>query len=55
MTFGERGTQGARVHELDGVNAILDVFQKHGHLEVCIYPSLNPLSHLVDDGPCDAL
>jgi len=34
MTFGERGSQGARVYDLDGVNAILDVFQKHGHVEV---------------------
>jgi hypothetical protein len=34
MTFGEKGAQGARVHELEDVNAILDVFQKHGHIEV---------------------
>ena len=25
---------GARVHDLKDVNAILDVFQKHGHFEV---------------------
>jgi len=34
MTFGEKGTQGARVHEVEDVGAILDVFQKHGHDEV---------------------
>ena len=25
---------GARVHELEDVKAILDIFQKHGHYEV---------------------
>ncbi|KAM5536571.1 hypothetical protein V8D89_009666 [Ganoderma adspersum] len=34
MTFGEQGKEGARVHDLKDVNAILDVFQKHGHFEV---------------------
>ncbi|KAF8504141.1 Aldo/keto reductase [Hysterangium stoloniferum] len=34
MTFGREGQAGARVTTLDGVNAILDVFQKHGHAEV---------------------
>ena len=34
MTFGEAGKEGARVHDLKDVEAILDVFQKHGHYEV---------------------
>lgn len=34
MTFGEAGTEGARVHNLKDVEAILDVFQAHGHNEV---------------------
>ena len=35
MTFGEKGKEGARVHDLKDVAAILDVFQSHGHSEVC--------------------
>jgi hypothetical protein len=35
MTFGEEGKEQARVHKLEDVNAILDVFQAHGHDEVC--------------------
>lgn len=34
MTFGEPSKDGARVHELKDVEAILDVFQSHGHTEV---------------------
>ncbi|KZT05022.1 Aldo/keto reductase [Laetiporus sulphureus 93-53] len=34
MTFGEAGKEGARVHHLKDVEAILDVFQAHGHTEV---------------------
>ena len=34
MTFGEAGKDGARVHDLKDVEAILDVFQAHGHKEV---------------------
>ncbi|TBU24880.1 Aldo/keto reductase [Dichomitus squalens] len=34
MTFGEEGKDGARVHDLNDVKAILDIFQKHGHYEV---------------------
>ncbi|OSD03823.1 Aldo/keto reductase [Trametes coccinea BRFM310] len=34
MTFGEPGKEGARVHDLKDVEAILDVFQAHGHYEV---------------------
>lgn len=34
MTFGAAGKEGARVHDLKDVSAILDVFQKHGHSEV---------------------
>ncbi|TDL17032.1 Aldo/keto reductase [Rickenella mellea] len=34
MTFGEKGKEGARVHDLTDVAAILDEFQKHGHVEV---------------------
>lgn len=38
MTFGEPGTEGSRVHDLKDVEAILDVFQKHGHDEVRYEP-----------------
>ncbi|KAI0753611.1 Aldo/keto reductase [Fomes fomentarius] len=34
MTFGEEETTGARVHDLKDVEAILDVFQAHGHYEI---------------------
>ncbi|CAL1697781.1 unnamed protein product [Somion occarium] len=34
MTFGEPGKEGARVHELKDIEAILDVFQAHGHSEI---------------------
>ncbi|KAJ7477296.1 Aldo/keto reductase [Mycena galericulata] len=34
MTFGAPGTEGARVHDLHDVEAILDVFLKHGHREI---------------------
>ncbi|KAI0920258.1 hypothetical protein AcW1_002052 [Taiwanofungus camphoratus] len=34
MTFGEAGKEGARVHDLKDVEAILDVFQAHGHSEI---------------------
>ncbi|KZT56053.1 Aldo/keto reductase [Calocera cornea HHB12733] len=34
MTFGEAGKEQARVHDLKDVEAILDVFQAHGHTEV---------------------
>lgn len=34
MTFGKEGTSGARVHDIEEVKAILDIFQKHGHKEV---------------------
>lgn len=34
MTFGHEGLEGARVYDLKDVSAILDVFQKHGHVEV---------------------
>jgi hypothetical protein len=37
MTFGAPGTDGARVHDLKDIEAILDVFLKHGHREVRIY------------------
>ncbi|KAH9886971.1 hypothetical protein C8Q73DRAFT_267010 [Cubamyces lactineus] len=33
-TFGEAGIEGSRVDDLRDVEAILDVFQKHGHYEV---------------------
>lgn len=36
MTFGEPGKDGARVHDLKDVEAILDVFQAHGHNEVSV-------------------
>ncbi|KZS98927.1 Aldo/keto reductase [Sistotremastrum niveocremeum HHB9708] len=34
MTFGEEGKEQARVHNLEDVKAILDVFQSHGHYEI---------------------
>lgn len=34
MTFGEEGKEGARVHNLKDVEAILDAFVSHGHTEV---------------------
>lgn len=34
MTFGEPGKEGARVHDLKDVEAILDIFRSHGHTEV---------------------
>ncbi|EJD00801.1 Aldo/keto reductase [Fomitiporia mediterranea MF3/22] len=34
MTFGESGKDGTRINDLKDVEAILDVFQKHGHYEV---------------------
>lgn len=38
MTFGAPGKEGARVHDIKDVEAILDAFKSHGHSEVC--PSL---------------
>jgi len=34
MTFGEEGQEGARVHDVKDIEAILDVFQAHGHHEI---------------------
>lgn len=34
MTFGESGTNGARIHDTKGIEAILDAFRAHGHTEV---------------------
>ncbi|KAF2651707.1 aldo/keto reductase [Lophiostoma macrostomum CBS 122681] len=34
MTIGAPGTLGARVHSQEDANAILDIFQEHGHTEV---------------------
>ncbi|KII89017.1 hypothetical protein PLICRDRAFT_139183 [Plicaturopsis crispa FD-325 SS-3] len=34
MTFGQEGKEGARVHDVKEIEAILDVFQAHGHDEV---------------------
>ena len=34
MTFGEARAEQARVHDLEDVKKILDVFQAHGHTEV---------------------
>ncbi|KAJ6465205.1 Aldo/keto reductase [Mycena vitilis] len=34
MTFGAPGTDGARVHDLKDIEAILDVFLQHGHREL---------------------
>ena len=37
MTFGTEGKEGARVHNINDIGAILDAFQEHGHYEVCAY------------------
>ncbi|KAF8906055.1 Aldo/keto reductase [Gymnopilus junonius] len=34
MTFGEQGTEGARVYDIKDVEAILDAFHAHGHSEI---------------------
>jgi aflatoxin B1 aldehyde reductase len=34
MTFGAEGKEGARVHDVKEIEAILDIFQEHGHNEV---------------------
>jgi aflatoxin B1 aldehyde reductase len=34
MTWGEEGTEGARVYDVKECEKMLDVFQKHGHNEV---------------------
>jgi len=34
MTFGAENTMGARVHDLNKMQAILDAFRKHGHNEI---------------------
>ncbi|KAI5119069.1 hypothetical protein M0805_005487 [Coniferiporia weirii] len=34
MPFGGEGLEGARVHSIDAVTAIVDVFQSHGHVEL---------------------
>lgn len=34
MTFGAPGKGGARVHDIEKVEAILEVFKSHGHTEV---------------------
>ena len=49
MTFGEEGKEGARVHDLKDVAAILDVFQKYGYNEVHlhIFSSLTSFSELL--------
>ncbi len=36
MTFGEEGTECARIHDLKDVEKMLDGFQAHGHLEVFV-------------------
>ena len=35
MTFGKPGLEMTRVTNLEDAGAILDVFQSHGHSEVC--------------------
>ncbi|PPQ66858.1 hypothetical protein CVT26_009637 [Gymnopilus dilepis] len=34
MTFGEAGKDGARVHDIKDVEAILEAFRAHGHTEI---------------------
>jgi aflatoxin B1 aldehyde reductase len=41
MTFGEEGKEQARVHDLETVKAILDIFQAHGHFEVTVLVKLS--------------
>jgi aflatoxin B1 aldehyde reductase len=36
MTFGAAGMDGARVSEVKDIEAILEVFLKHGHREVTV-------------------
>jgi len=45
MTFGEPGEDGARVHDIKEVEAILDAFRSHGHTEVCLCLGLLPVDH----------
>jgi aflatoxin B1 aldehyde reductase len=40
MTFGAPGKEGARVHDLKDVEAILDVFRRHGHKEIDSAPGI---------------
>lgn len=35
MTFGKPDSESARVKSVEAVGEILDVFQAHGHVEVC--------------------
>jgi hypothetical protein len=38
MSFGEPGTEGARVNKLQDVEGLLDLFRKQGHREVTTLP-----------------
>lgn len=40
MTFGEAGKDGARVHDIKDVEAILEAFRAHGHTEVLLHRRL---------------
>ncbi|KAJ3989826.1 Aldo/keto reductase [Lentinula detonsa] len=33
-TFGEEGQPGARIHDLDKIEALLDIFRAHGHTDI---------------------
>lgn len=55
MTFGGEGLDGARVHDLKDVEAILDVFQAHGHSEVrpsALASDNNNIDHVGATGCC---
>lgn len=45
MTFGEPGKEGARVHHIKDVEAILDAFRAHGHTEVLVRLSASLTMH----------
>lgn len=42
MTFGKEGAEQVRVSDIKQVEAILDVFQRHGHTEVSFFTSFHP-------------
>jgi hypothetical protein len=53
MTFGEEGKEGARVHDVKDIEAILDIFQAHGHSEVSrLSIGATPCLLIVSQGRC---
>ena len=43
MTFGKEGAEQLHVSDIKLVEAILDVFQRHGHTEVDLFTSFHPV------------